>query len=109
MLFLGGGHYSFIRTREAIAMLLICVMPPYPTQPNDCEGVPPPCRHLYVLAARPRLLVACDADSGLPVTIPASLHLKTTPTQQQHSSTMGQVNPRCVCHYMQCIYVVLHV
>ncbi|CAL4136333.1 unnamed protein product [Meganyctiphanes norvegica] len=63
-LFLGGGRFSLSTSNMAIAALLIACFPKFPTHSNDNRYHLQALRHLYVLAAEPRLLVPVDVDSG---------------------------------------------
>jgi anaphase-promoting complex subunit 1 len=69
-LFLGGGARTFSRAPAATAALLAAIVPPYPAITSDQRFHLQALRHLYVLAAEPRLLRAVDADSGAPCYAP---------------------------------------
>ncbi|XP_065182831.1 anaphase-promoting complex subunit 1-like [Sycon ciliatum] len=74
--FLGGARYSFSRSNRAIAALLCAVCPQYPTLPSDNRCHLQALRHLYVLAAEPRLLAPVDVDSEVPCRIPLVVTMK---------------------------------
>ncbi|MPC33172.1 Anaphase-promoting complex subunit 1 [Portunus trituberculatus] len=63
-LFLGGGRFSLSTSNMAIAALLIACFPKFPTHSNDNRYHLQALRHLYVLAAEPRLLMPIDVDTG---------------------------------------------
>ena len=69
-LFLGGGARTFSTEPGCTAALLCAVVPPYPGSPVCQRGHLQALRHLYVLAAVPRLVRARDADTGLPCYAP---------------------------------------
>ncbi|XP_046750016.1 anaphase-promoting complex subunit 1 [Diprion similis] len=64
LLFLGGGRYTLSNSPSAIAALLIALFPKFPTHSNDNRYHLQALRHLYVLAAEPRLLLPRDIDTG---------------------------------------------
>jgi anaphase-promoting complex subunit 1 len=72
-LFLGGGARTFSRAPAATAALLAAIVPPFPATTGDQRFHLQALRHLYVLAAEPRLLRAVDADSGAPCYAPLAL------------------------------------
>ncbi|XP_069957197.1 anaphase-promoting complex subunit 1 isoform X2 [Cherax quadricarinatus] len=63
-LYLGGGRFSLGTSNMAIAALLIACFPKFPTHSNDNRYHLQALRHLYVLAAEPRLLMPVDVDTG---------------------------------------------
>eukprot|EP00058_Branchiostoma_floridae_P024785 XP_002610275.1 hypothetical protein BRAFLDRAFT_92999 [Branchiostoma floridae] len=64
LLFLGGGRYSLNTSPESIAVLLCALFPKYPAHSNDNRYHLQALRHLYVLAAEPRLLLPRDVDTN---------------------------------------------
>ncbi|KAG7158322.1 Anaphase-promoting complex subunit 1-like [Homarus americanus] len=80
-LFLGGGRFSLGTSNMAIAALLIACFPKFPTHSNDNRYHLQALRHLYVLAAEPRLLMPVDVDTGrlcqVNVTVRFSAHNRT--------------------------------
>ncbi|KAJ8907223.1 hypothetical protein NDN08_003704 [Rhodosorus marinus] len=76
LLFLGGGSQSFDHSNETIAALVCAVYPRFPTQPADNRHHLQALRHLYALAAKPRLLEAREVDTGAPCYVPVNLKLR---------------------------------
>ncbi|XP_075452467.1 anaphase-promoting complex subunit 1 [Ascaphus truei] len=66
MLFLGGGRYSLSTSNSSIAALLCALYPHFPVHSTDNRYHLQALRHLYVLAAEPRLLVPVDVDTNTP-------------------------------------------
>ncbi|XP_061481518.1 anaphase-promoting complex subunit 1 isoform X3 [Rhineura floridana] len=66
LLFLGGGRYSLSTSRSSIAALLCALYPHFPVHSTDNRYHLQALRHLYVLAAEPRLLVPVDVDTDTP-------------------------------------------
>ncbi|XP_034966996.2 anaphase-promoting complex subunit 1 isoform X4 [Zootoca vivipara] len=66
LLFLGGGRYSLSTSNSSIAALLCAVYPHFPVHSTDNRYHLQALRHLYVLAAEPRLLVPVDVDTDTP-------------------------------------------
>ncbi|XP_069743780.1 anaphase-promoting complex subunit 1 [Narcine bancroftii] len=66
LLFLGGGRYSMCTSNSAIAALLCALYPRFPAHSTDNRYHLQALRHLYVLAAEPRLLVPVDVDTNTP-------------------------------------------
>ena len=56
-LFLGGGRLSLGTSPQAIAALICACYPKFPTHSNDNRYHLQALRHLYILAAEPRLLI----------------------------------------------------
>ncbi|XP_063980252.1 anaphase-promoting complex subunit 1 [Diachasmimorpha longicaudata] len=63
LLFLGGGRYTLSNSPSAVAALIISLFPKFPTHSNDNRYHLQALRHLYVLAAQPRLVLPRDIDS----------------------------------------------
>ncbi|XP_057330298.1 anaphase-promoting complex subunit 1 [Microplitis mediator] len=61
--FLGGGRYTLSNSPNAVAALIISLFPKFPTHSNDNRYHLQALRHLYVLAAQPRLVLPRDIDS----------------------------------------------
>lgn len=59
-LFLGGGRLSLSTSAEAVAALVCACYPKFPTHSNDNRYHLQALRHVYVLAAEPRLLVPME-------------------------------------------------
>uniref|UniRef100_A0A2K6THM9 Anaphase-promoting complex subunit 1 n=1 Tax=Saimiri boliviensis boliviensis TaxID=39432 RepID=A0A2K6THM9_SAIBB len=67
LLFLGGGRYSLSTSNSSIAALLCALYPHFPAHSTDNRRYHlQALRHLYVLAAEPRLLVPVDVDTNTP-------------------------------------------
>ncbi|MXQ90209.1 hypothetical protein E5288_WYG017338 [Bos mutus] len=66
LLFLGGGRYSLSTSNSSIAALLCALYPHFPAHSTDNRYHLQALRHLYVLAAEPRLLVPVDVDTNMP-------------------------------------------
>ncbi|MBZ3885433.1 Anaphase-promoting complex subunit 1 [Sciurus carolinensis] len=66
LLFLGGGRYSLSTSNSSIAALLCALYPHFPAHSTDNRYHLQALRHLYVLAAEPRLLVPVDVDMNTP-------------------------------------------
>ncbi|XP_054840642.1 anaphase-promoting complex subunit 1 [Eublepharis macularius] len=66
LLFLGGGRYSLSTSNSSIAALLCALYPHFPVHSTDNRYHLQALRHLYVLAAEPRLLVPMDVDTDTP-------------------------------------------
>ncbi|KAM4771923.1 anaphase-promoting complex subunit 1 [Rhinophrynus dorsalis] len=66
LLFLGGGRYSLSTSNSSIAALLCALYPHFPVHSTDNRYHLQALRHLYVLAAEPRLLVPVDVDTNMP-------------------------------------------
>lgn len=64
LLFLGGCRYTLSTSPEAIAALICAFFPKYPIHCNDNRYHLQAFRHLYVLAAEPRLVLPRDIDTG---------------------------------------------
>ncbi|XP_050429945.1 anaphase-promoting complex subunit 1 [Adelges cooleyi] len=64
LLFLGGGKFTLSTSPESIAALIIAFYPQFPTHSNDNRYHLQAFRHLYTLAAEPRILIPRDIDSG---------------------------------------------
>ncbi|KAK5995572.1 Negative regulator of mitosis [Cladobotryum mycophilum] len=83
-LFLGCGTATFGSSNMAIAALLVAFYPSFPVNVMDNRSHLQAFRHFWVLAAEQRCLVAKDALTGQPVTVP--VHIK-----MQQGSSMDPV------------------
>ncbi|KYM96372.1 PREDICTED: anaphase-promoting complex subunit 1 [Cyphomyrmex costatus] len=63
LLFLGGGRYTLSNSPNAVAALIISLFPKFPTHSNDNRYHLQALRHLYVLAAEPRIILPKDIDT----------------------------------------------
>ncbi|KMQ87414.1 anaphase-promoting complex subunit 1 [Lasius niger] len=64
LLFLGGGKYTLSNSPSAVAALIISLFPKFPTHSDDNRCHLQALRHLYVLAAEPRIILPRDIDTG---------------------------------------------
>ncbi|XP_074644686.1 anaphase-promoting complex subunit 1-like [Tubulanus polymorphus] len=78
LLFLGGGRFSLSTKPEAVAAMLCAFFPKFPTHSNDNRYHLQAFRHLYVLAAEPRVIIPKDVDSGSFCYIPLDVKYKDT-------------------------------
>ena len=79
-LFLGSGAYTFSRSLEATASLLISTYPILPNSPGDNRFHLQALRHFYVMAIETRLLQARDIDTGKFVNIEVEVSVKDEAT-----------------------------
>ncbi|KAL9116760.1 MAG: hypothetical protein Q9187_006711, partial [Circinaria calcarea] len=77
VLFLGGGTYTFGTSNLAVASLLCAFYPLFPTTVLDNKSHLQAFRHFWVLAAEARCLVARDADTHRPVSVPILVSLSS--------------------------------
>ncbi|XP_033102759.1 anaphase-promoting complex subunit 1-like [Anneissia japonica] len=77
-LFLGGGRYTLQSSGPAIGALLCSIFPRFPVHSNDNRYHLQALRHLYVLAAEPRLILPRDVDSNKVAYVPLELVYKDT-------------------------------
>lgn len=64
LLFMGGGRYTLNTRPESVAAMVAAFFPKFPTHSNDNRYHLQALRHLYVLAAEPRLLIPRDVKTG---------------------------------------------
>ena len=81
-LFLGGGTQTFSTSNASIAALLIAMFPTFPFDTSDNRWHCQAFRHLYVLAAKKRLLNTTDADTGEPVSAPIEMVIRDLDGEQ---------------------------
>lgn len=67
ILFMGSCRYTFSTSPDAISALVCALYPTYPNHTSDNRYHLQPLRHLYVLAAEPRLLIPRDIETNRPV------------------------------------------
>ena len=77
-LFLGGCAQTFSTDNASVAALLIAMFPRFPAHPNDNRWYCQAYRHLYVLAAKERLLNTIDASTLEPVSTPLEITTSTS-------------------------------
>ena len=78
LLFFGGGRYTLSTSPEAVAAMVAAFFPKFPTHSNDNRYHLQALRHLYVLAAEPRLLIPRDIHSCRFVFCHIEVQLKET-------------------------------
>lgn len=78
ILFLGGGRYTLNTKPASVAALIGACFPKFPTHSNDNRYHLQALRHLYILAAEPRLVIPRDVSSGSLVFAHIRLDLKET-------------------------------
>ena len=76
LLFMGGGKYSFKTDALSVALMLAAFYPQFPVESNDNRFHLQAFRHLYVLAAEPRLLLPRDVDTNEFCYVPIEIKLK---------------------------------
>ena len=64
LLFLGGGKFTLNTRPESVAAMVAAFFPKFPTHSNDNRYHLQALRHLYVLAAEPRILIPREVKSG---------------------------------------------
>ena len=64
LLFLAGCRSTLCSSPESVATLIIAFFPKFPIHSNDNRYHLQAFRHLYVLAAEPRLVIPRDIDTG---------------------------------------------
>ncbi|KAF8742114.1 20s cyclosome subunit (apc1/BimE), partial [Rhizoctonia solani] len=87
LLFLGGGRYTLSSSNASIACLIAAFYPRMPLNSGDNRGHLQLLRHLWVLAAEPRCLVARDADTGETVYLPVKVKVSSQPPTVHHLMT----------------------
>ena len=76
-LFLGGGTMTFSTDNASVAALWMATYPRFPQNASDNRCHLQAFRHLYALAARKRMLRAVDAKSGVDVTAPVEMRVRS--------------------------------
>ena len=90
LLFLGGCRYTLSTSPEAIAALICAFFPKFPITSNDNRYHLQAFRHLYVLAAEPRLVIPRDIATGKYVYVHLNLKYKTN-----HLNRQSQLRAPC--------------
>lgn len=72
-LFLGYGNYTFNRSEQSIAALLLATYPTFPNSPTDNKYHLQPLRHFYVLAMEQKIFHAVDVDTNKVVNVAAKM------------------------------------
>lgn len=83
LLFLGGCRYTLSTSPEAIAAMICAFFPKFPITSNDNRYHLQAFRHLYVLAAEPRLVIPRDIATGKYVYVHLNLKYKNGNSDQQ--------------------------
>ncbi|XP_072170160.1 anaphase-promoting complex subunit 1-like [Diadema setosum] len=93
LLFLGGGRYTLATTQEAVAALVTSLFPCFPGNSKGNRYHLQALRHLYVLAAEPRLILPKDVETGKPCYVPLEVVLKES---EWYSETTIKVMAPCI-------------
>ena len=91
LLFLAGCRSTLCSTPEAVATLIIAFFPKFPIHSNDNRYHLQAFRHLYVLAAEPRLVIPRDIDTGKTVYV----NLQCVVINKNQSSEMTKLRAPC--------------
>lgn len=75
-LFLGGGSYSFGTSDLGIASLIVAFYPLFPSAVDDSRAHLQALRHFWVLAVEARCIVARDAQSKKPISLPLAVTVR---------------------------------
>lgn len=103
MLFLGGGRFTLGSSDSAVAALLVAFFPRFQTAVHDNRAHLQACRHLWVLAVEPRLLVAEDVDSHEVSYLPVKV-MHTDPENNDVSSVAShEIKTPALLPYFQSI------
>ncbi|KAA1069674.1 Anaphase-promoting complex subunit 1 [Puccinia graminis f. sp. tritici] len=95
LLFLGGGRYTFNTSDRAVACLLCALYPIFPSRTDDHVHHLQALRHLWVLAAEPRCLVARDVDrKGELIFLPVKLKMQERPSGSHTPSSSVDREPQ---------------
>lgn len=91
ILFLGACRYSLSTSPESIGALVCALYPIYPNHSSDNRYHLQALRHLYVLAAEPRLLIPRDIQTNRPV------YVKLVVNQRQESGDINKLELEAPC------------
>lgn len=91
LLFLGSCRYSLSSSPESIGALVCALYPIYPNHSSDNRYHLQALRHLYVLAAEPRLLIPRDIQANKPV------YVWITVRQKNHGDEIVQLKLKAPC------------
>lgn len=80
ILFLGACRYSFSTSPDSIGALVCALYPIYPNHSSDNRYHLQALRHLYVLAAEPRLLIPRDITTNKPAYVNITIRQKNATT-----------------------------
>jgi len=91
VLFLGACRYSLSTSPESIGALICALYPIYPNHSSDNRYHLQALRHLYVLAAEPRLIIPRDIQTNKPV------YVNITVKQRQEQDQIVELKLRAPC------------
>ncbi|KAL9954099.1 hypothetical protein ACROYT_G041593 [Oculina patagonica] len=100
LLFLGGGRYTLSTSGPSIAALICAFYPRFPISSTDNRYHLQAFRHLYVLAAEPRVLVPREVDTNKACHVPLEVTLKET---QFYPETSLKLTAPCILPELQFI------
>ena len=89
LLFLGGGKFTLNTRPESVAAMVAAFFPKFPTHSNDNRYHLQALRHLYVLAAEPRILIPREVKSGK--LVKATLQITYAETKWYKETSIGNV------------------
>lgn len=106
ILFLGSCRFSLSSSPESIGALVCALYPIYPNHSSDNRYHLQALRHLYVLAAEPRLLIPRDIQTSKPVyAMITVVQRKSTPEGKVHLETSHMKAP-CLMPEIESIHSV---
>ncbi|XP_068728740.1 anaphase-promoting complex subunit 1-like [Montipora capricornis] len=100
LLFLGGGRFTLGTSGPAVAALVCAFYPRFPITSTDNRYHLQAFRHLYVLAAEPRVLVPREVDSNKACHVPLEVTLKES---QFYPETILKLTAPCILPELQLI------
>jgi len=95
LLFLAGCKFTLSSSPEAVAVLICAFFPKFPIHSNDNRYHLQAFRHLYVLAAQPRLLIPRDIFTKQPVYV--HLHCRLNNNNNTHSHANQVLSMKAPC------------
>ncbi|XP_063958903.1 anaphase-promoting complex subunit 1-like isoform X2 [Lytechinus pictus] len=93
LLFMGGGRYTLSTSQESVAALVTSLFPCFPGNSKGNRYHLQALRHLYVLAAEPRLILPKDVGTGKPCYVPLEVTLKES---EWHDETILKLMAPCI-------------
>jgi len=100
LLFLGGGRFTLSTSGPAVAALVCAFYPRFPISSTDNRYHLQAFRHLYVLAAEPRVLVPREVDTNKACHVPLEVTLKES---QFYPETNLKLTAPCILPELQLI------
>ncbi|XP_027050305.1 anaphase-promoting complex subunit 1-like [Pocillopora damicornis] len=100
LLFLGAGRFTLSTDGPSIAALICAFYPRFPISSTDNRYHLQAFRHLYVLAAEPRVLVPREVDTNKACHVPLEVTLKET---QFYPETVLKLTAPCILPELQLI------